>query len=150
MIKQDGSWSASPLTPFVCDLESLDSTTSSESIKIYSGLAEHAVDELAQLLPLDRVVVVIVMGAVDVVEPFDHPSDRCEDLFIGGRIEAPYLILEGCDDLGWAPPIYDHVAAILLPLSAPPPRWGVPSLTLAALAAPAMRTFSLYFPEGPT
>lgn len=42
------------------------------------------------------------------------------------------------------------MAAILLPLSAIPPRWGVPVLTLAALTAPALRTFSLYFPEGPT
>ncbi|SDI63055.1 hypothetical protein [Nonomuraea jiangxiensis] len=42
------------------------------------------------------------------------------------------------------------MAAILLPLSAIPPRCGVPLLTVAALAAPALRTFSLYFPEGPT
>lgn len=42
------------------------------------------------------------------------------------------------------------MAAILLPLSAIPPRWGVPALTLAALTAPALRTFSLYVPEGPT
>jgi hypothetical protein len=38
----------------------------------------------------------------------------------------------------------------LLPLPQIPPRWGIPLLTLAALAAPASRTAWWYFPEGPT
>ncbi|MFG1941345.1 hypothetical protein [Nonomuraea sp. NPDC048826] len=42
------------------------------------------------------------------------------------------------------------MAAILLPLSVIPPRWGVPLLTVAALAAPALRMYAMYFPEGPT
>lgn len=42
------------------------------------------------------------------------------------------------------------MAAPLLPLPAIPPRWGLPLLTLAALAAPALRTAWWYFPEGPT
>ncbi|GAA3246603.1 hypothetical protein GCM10020216_076400 [Nonomuraea helvata] len=41
------------------------------------------------------------------------------------------------------------MAAVLLPLPVVPPRWRVASLTLAALAAPALRTVWWYFPEGP-
>ncbi|MFI7691672.1 hypothetical protein ACIBQ6_21570 [Nonomuraea sp. NPDC049655] len=42
------------------------------------------------------------------------------------------------------------MAAVLLPLSAIPPRWGVPLLTLAALAAPALRTLQWRLSGGPT
>ncbi|MBT2231657.1 hypothetical protein [Nonomuraea sp. NEAU-A123] len=41
------------------------------------------------------------------------------------------------------------MAALVLPLPVIPPRWGVPLLSLAALAAPASRTVWRYFLEGP-